>query len=114
MILTKLLQRQNEPPPMLVTEFGIVMFVKLSQPENAYSPMLVTDAGMITLVKLWQPEKASSPMLVTEFGIIEFSQPRIKVFVDVLIIALQLFRLSYTALSKATLMLVKQPQLENA
>ena len=43
-----------------------------------------------------QPLKASSPMDVTELGIMVFRQPAISVFVAVSIMALQLFRLSYT------------------
>ena len=40
---------------MLVTEFGMVMFVRLEQLENADSPMLVTELGIFTFARLEQP-----------------------------------------------------------
>ena len=50
-------------------------------------------------------------MLVTELGITEFIQPTIKVFVEVLIIALQLSLESYVLFSLETLMEVRsQPK----
>ena len=39
---------------MLVTEFGMVMFVRLEQLENADSPMLVTELGIFTFARLEQ------------------------------------------------------------
>ena len=47
--------------------------------------------GIITVVNELQPLNALSPILVTLFGIVVFLQPTIKLFVDDLIIALQLF-----------------------
>ena len=64
------LQPEKAPPPMLVTELGILMEVKELQPWKAWLPMLVTELGMLMEVKALQPEKASSLMLVTEFGIL--------------------------------------------
>ena len=58
----------------MVTEFGIVIFAML----------------MVL--------KASFPIVVTVFGIIVFLLPRINLFEEVSIIALQLSLLSYTAL----------------
>ena len=37
-------------PPMLVTDFGIVIEVSPVQPWNAYSPMLVTEFPIVTEV----------------------------------------------------------------
>lgn len=37
---------------MLVTLFGITIFVRLMQPENAHLPILVTLFGMFTLIRL--------------------------------------------------------------
>ena len=53
-------------------------------------------------------------MLVTPLGIIVFWQPAINVFVAVLIMALQLFRLSYTAFPSSTDIDVRPEQLEKA
>ena len=36
---------------MLVTEFGMMILVRLEQPLNAPPPMLVTDSGMVMLVR---------------------------------------------------------------
>ncbi len=43
---------------MLVTEFGMLMFVKPVQPQNELLPMLVTELGMVTLVRSGQSKKA--------------------------------------------------------
>ena len=49
---------RNALSPILVTLFGIVIFVKLVQPLNALSPILVTLSGIVTLVKFLQEPKA--------------------------------------------------------
>ena len=95
---------------MEVTEFGMVTEVKPVQPKNADTPMPVTEFGMVTEVKPVQPENADPPMLVTEFGITVVLQPETKVLVSVSIMALQLPRLSYFGLPKATTMEVKPVQ----
>ena len=38
-------------PPILVTEFGMVIDVKPLQPEKANLPILVTEFGIVTDVK---------------------------------------------------------------
>ena len=75
--------------------------------------MLVTESGMVMLVKALQPENADHPMLVTESGITVFSLPAISVLSAVLMIALQLFLLSYTLLQALTAILADS-HLENA
>jgi hypothetical protein len=40
--------------PMLITLFGMVMFLRLVQPSKAPTPMLVTLVGMVTLLRLVQ------------------------------------------------------------
>ena len=56
--------------------------------------MQVTEPGMVIEVKPEQLLNALLPMLVTVFGITVFIQPKIRVFDDVSIMALQLSRLS--------------------
>ena len=79
---------------MLVTELGMVREVRPLQPKKAPPPMLVTELGMVTELRPLQPKKASSPMLVTELGMTVFWHPTMRVLSAVLIIALQLLRLS--------------------
>ena len=74
--------------------------------------MLVTLLGIVTEVKPEQPEKAYSPIFVTVFGMLVFLIPQINVFVDVSIIALQLFRLSNMGLLSATVIDMRSGQLE--
>ena len=49
--LSRFEQPENAEPPILVTEFGMVIEVKPEQPENALLPMLVTEFGIVILVK---------------------------------------------------------------
>ena len=93
---------------MFVTLLGMVTEVREEQPEKVTSPMLVTLLGMVTEVREEQPLKAKSPMLVTLLGIIVFLQPATRVLVAVSIIALQLLRLSYVALSSSTTIEVRE------
>ena len=76
--------------------------------------MIVTLLGMVIEVKLLHPANALSPMLVTLLGMFVFEQPLSKVLVSVSIIALQLFRLSYTLFPFSTVIKVKLLQPENA
>ena len=69
---------------------------------------------MVMLISSMQFENAMSPMLFTELGMVEFLHPTIRVFLDVLIIALQFSRLSYTKFPVSTLMLFRLEQEENA
>ena len=46
------LQSPKAPPPIEVTESGIVIEVKPEQPQNALSPIEVTDSGMVTDVSI--------------------------------------------------------------
>ena len=50
-MLLRLPQPSKAPPPILVTESGMVMSARLLQDLNARSPMLVTESGMVTLVR---------------------------------------------------------------
>ena len=59
-------QEENAPPPMLVTELGMVMEVREEQYSNAPPPMLVTELGRVMEVREEQSSNALSPMLVTE------------------------------------------------
>lgn len=94
---------------MLVTLLGIVIDVRPLHIEKALLPISVTLFGMTIEVKS-QPSKAEIPILVTLLGITAFLQPIINVFVAVSIIALQLPRESYFALSSATLIEVRLSQ----
>lgn len=89
------------------------MEVRPVQKEKAYSPMFFTLLGMVMEV-MAQPSKAYSPMLVTLLGIRVLLQPTTNVFVAVSIMALQLLRESYFALSSATLMEVRMLQRSKA
>ncbi len=66
--------------------------------------------GIIIDVNLEQPLKASLPIAVTERGMTVLLQPAINSFVEVLIIALQLFRESYTLLFGSTLIAFRLEQ----
>jgi len=66
----KPVQPPKAPPPILVTELGIVTDVKLMHAPKATFPILVTDFGIVTEVKLMQSLKALTPILVTELGIV--------------------------------------------
>ena len=81
------------------------------QSAKALFPMLFTLLGISMDVKLEQPLKAELPMLLTLLGIIVFLQPKMRVFVDVSIIALQLLRESYFVLPEAMIIEVRQAQL---
>ena len=50
------LQPDKAQPPILVTEFGMVIDVKPLQPLKVYSSILFTAFGMVTDVKLLQSE----------------------------------------------------------
>ena len=76
--------------------------------------MLVTESGIVTLARLVQPKNASSPTVVTSFGMTVFLHPAIKVFEAVSMMALQLFRLSYTVLFVSTVRLSRPAQPLNA
>lgn len=66
----------------------------LSQNAKASLSMVVTELGMVTFLRLKLFLNAITPILVTVFGITVLLQPEINLLLDVLIIALQLFRLS--------------------
>ena len=61
----------------------MVIEVKLLQREKQPSPKLVTDLGMVMEVKRLQPAKHSSPKLVTELGIWLFLHPATNALVEV-------------------------------
>ena len=89
--------------PIFITLLGSVISVNPLHPSKADSPILATPSGIISSVKLLHLQKAPFPILVTLFGIVVFLHPAIISFVDVFMIALQLFRLSYTVLPESTL-----------
>ena len=66
--------------------------VSPEQPQNASSPILVTELGILIDVSPLQSQNAKSLILVTELDMVVFSQPAIKVFVSVSMMALQLLR----------------------
>ena len=74
----------------------------------------MTELGISTEVRPLQPENAANPMEVTELGISVFLQPATKVFVAVLMMALQLSRLSYVVLPESTTIVSRPLQPENA
>ena len=53
-------------PPMLVTEFGMVIDLRAEHRAKALPPMLFTPSGMVIEVRAEQLQKELSPMLVTE------------------------------------------------
>lgn len=55
--------------PMLVTEFGMVIFFISSQRKNAESPMVVTPSRMVTDSKIQLPN-ADPPMVFTLPGMV--------------------------------------------
>ena len=89
---------------MSVTLLGMSMEASLVQNLKALPSMLVTLDGMSIEVRLERPWNASYPNFVTELGITVFLQPNLSVLDDVSIIALQLFRESYTVFPDATVM----------
>ncbi len=72
--------------------------------------MLVTPAGMFIDVRPLQPPKALLPMLVTLAGMMVFLHPKTRLLSLVLIMALQLLRLSYTLFPLATTISVRPLQ----
>ena len=69
---------------------------------KTFSPIETTELGMLIDKRFEQPQKAQSPMAVTVLRIIVFWHPTTSVFVAVSMMALQLFRESYTVLPSAT------------
>ena len=100
-------QPEKADHPMDVTLLGMVTEVKPEQPEKAEIPMEVTLLGMVMEVRPEQPEKANHTIDVTLLGIIVDLHPIISSLVDVLTIALQLLRESYTLFSFSTFIEVK-------
>ena len=67
--LVKLVQPENAYFPILVTEFGMVIFANPLHPSKAHLSILVTELGMVMLVNPVQPLNAELSIMVTEFGI---------------------------------------------
>ena len=63
-------QRLKAPPPILVTELGMVTEMR-GQLKKAQSPMLFTEWGMVTEVREVHQWKAYPPMLVTPSGMMK-------------------------------------------
>ena len=96
-------QPENALPPMVVTLSGMVMEARAEQPENALSPMVVTLSGMVIDAREEQPENAPLQITFTPSGIrVVDLHPAISLLVAVSMIALQLFRPSYTLLELST------------
>ena len=76
--------------------------------------MLFTLLGMVMEVKLLQPQNALSPILITLLGMKVFLHPTISSLEEVLMIALQLSRESYTGFPLSTTIEFKLLQSENA
>ena len=100
----KPLQLQNASWSMVETAFGMVMDVSPVHPKKAHHLMVVTEFGIVMEFSPIQLRKASIPMDKTVLGMIVFLQPDMSSLVAVLIIALQLLRLSYTVLPLSTTM----------
>ena len=66
---------------MLVTPYGIVIFVNPLQFLNAEEPIVVTLSGIIILVRALQPPNAELPMTVTlpSSGMTLIAHPQISV-----------------------------------
>lgn len=77
---------------------------------NALLSMEVTELLMSIEVRPVQLENAEFPMEVTVFGMTVFMQPAIKTLVLVMMMALQLFRESYTVFSASTTICPKLSQ----
>ena len=75
--------------------------------------MVVTLLGMVMEVRPEQPKNALLPMLVTLLGIMVFLHPNMSELFDVLMIALQLLRESYSVLPGSTMMEVRPEQAPN-
>ena len=88
---------------MEVMELGMVSDVRPVQKLNACSSMQTTELGMTIEVKVVQFENALAPMEVTVLGITVFLQPVVSSLVLVLMMALQLFRESYTVFPASTM-----------
>ena len=88
--------------------------IKLLQPWKTRLPIDVTLEGIVTDVKPLQPKKADLPIDVTLEGIIVFWHPVINVLSEVLTIALQLLRESYTVLPSSITIDVKPLQCQKA
>lgn len=100
--------------PMRITPLPIITDVRFEQVTNALFPMLVTLLGIIIEVKPIQFANALFPMLVTLLGMLVSLQPRIKLFPDFVMIALQLLRESYMVFPEATVIVDKLLQSEKA
>ena len=106
-----------ECPETLIFDGSVwykIISVRFSQRENTQFPIHVTELGMVMLVRAVHPLNAQSPIHVTESGITVLAHPCIRRFVLVSMMALQLFRESYTLFSSATIILVSSPHPINA
>lgn len=100
--------------PMLVTLLGIIIEDKPVHVLKAPLPIVVTLLGIFIEVKPIQSANALFPMLVTLLGMLVSLQPRIKLFPDFVMIALQLLRESYLVFPEATVIVDKLLQFEKA
>ncbi len=74
-ILVNLVQPENIPAPMLLTELHRVKVSKPVHSRKAYEPMVVNELGVVILVNPVQPQKAYSPIFVTELGMVISVKP---------------------------------------
>lgn len=85
-----------------VTPSGIVIEVSDVHPSKAYSPMRVTLLGIAIEAMCFLPRNAFGEIAVIPSGIMVLSLPASKVFVLVMMMALQWLRLSYLGLPSST------------
>ena len=96
--------------PMAATLLGIVKEANPEQELKAELPIDLTLPGIDNEAKPVQNSKAELPIKFTVFGITVFLQPEISVFVEVSMMALQLFRESYVVLPESTMIVCRLVQ----
>ena len=106
-------QKAKAKPFMAVTPSGIVIEVSDVHPSKADSPMRVTLLGIAIEAMCFLPRNAFGDIAVIPSGIMVVLLPASKVFVLVMMMALQLLRLSYVGLPSSTT-IVESGQRENA
>ena len=98
---------QKAPPPIVVTDSGMIIEDKPKQPVKECSQISVTEFGIVIDFKSRHKQKACAPIFVIDDGMEDIWQPLTRVFVAVSIIALQLSRESKVLLPLSTLTSVK-------
>ena len=73
--ITRLVQPSKIPTPIVVTLFGIVMFVRPLQFLKALLPIVVTLSGIVMLAMFEHCQKAYVPILVTPLPSVRLVRP---------------------------------------